>query len=310
MPFSPSPCRALIATALVGLTTLGTACSAEREPQQDSLSVITSFYPIEFITKRIGQDRVQVANLTQPGAEPHDLELTPSQVATLSRSDVAIYLKGFQPAVDEAISTAKPRTALDVGPNASLDLTYTPIEDGEPQPDEAGIDPHFWLDPARLSTVAEKVAETLSAAAPKDQELFAKNLRGLQADLTNLDREFSAGLASCRDKKVVTSHNAFGYLTRKYTLTQVPISGLTPETEPNPRDLARVTKFVKENSISTIYSETLINPATAKTIAAEAGAKVAVLDPLEGLSASNVNQDYLSIMRANLTTLRTGQSCR
>ncbi len=311
MPTATNLTRAIIGATALSLGLTSAACSTTASQQQSTtLQVVTSFYPVEYVAKRIGGDRVDVANLTQPGAEPHDLELTPRQVTTISQSAVTIYLKGFQTAVDEAVRTAQPKALLDVAPSANLDLNYTPIEDGELRPDEAGTDPHFWLDPLRLAKVSETIAETLSAAAPNNREFFSRNLQTLKADLATLDREFATGLKSCNEKNLVTSHNAFGYLARKYQLAQLPISGLAPEAEPNPQDLARVAKFVSDNSVSTIYSETLINPATAKTIAAETGATTAVLDPLEGLSDNANDQDYFSIMRTNLSTLRTGQSCR
>ncbi|MCU1366539.1 MAG: periplasmic solute binding protein, partial [Ilumatobacteraceae bacterium] len=108
---------------------------------------------------------------------------------------------------------------------------------------------------------------------------------------------------------IVTSHNAFGYLSQRYGLTQIGITGLTPEDEPTSKDLAAVTQFVEDHHVSTIYYESLVSPAIAETVAGETGARTEVLDPIEGLSDSSQGSDYLQIMRADLANLRTGQRC-
>jgi zinc transport system substrate-binding protein len=108
---------------------------------------------------------------------------------------------------------------------------------------------------------------------------------------------------------LVTSHNAFGYLSRRYDLKQVGITGLSPDAEPNAGQVAQVTRFVRQHKVRTIYYETLVSPAVADTIAADAGATTAVLDPLEGLNDQSQGKDYLSVMRANLANLRKGQEC-
>jgi zinc transport system substrate-binding protein len=111
------------------------------------------------------------------------------------------------------------------------------------------------------------------------------------------------------NKDLVTSHEAFGYLAERYGMTQVGITGLSPDTEPQPADLARVTDFVREHKVRTIYYETLVSPAIARTVAAETGASTAVLDPIEGLTKDSDGGDYLAVMRSNLQHLREGQPC-
>ena len=150
-----------------------------------------------------------------------------------------------------------------------------------------GIDPHFWLDPLRLADVGDAIAAELSALAPDEAATFTQNAAALRSELEALDAEFSAALADCANTDLVTSHQAFGYLAQRYGLTQVGISGLSPDEEPTPAQLAEVTDFVAANDVTTIYYETLVDPGIAETVAAETGASTAVLDPLEGLNADS-----------------------
>ena len=284
--------------------------SASGGASTGGLAVAASFYPLQWLSAQVGGDAVVVSSLTRPGVEPHDLELTPQDVAAVGEADLVVYLSGFQPAVDEAVEQQAAETAFDVAEAAQLTLTYTPIEEGQEETEEAGtVDPHFWLDPMRLADVGDALARRLGEARPADATIFTTNAQAVRAQLAALDAEFTAGLASCVNRDVVTSHNAFGYLAEAYDLTQIGITGLTPEAEPSPADLSAITDFVRANGVTTIYYETLVSPDIAQTVANETGAKTAVLDPIEGLNEKSRGQDYLAVMRANLASLKTGQSC-
>jgi len=289
------------------------------------VQVVAAFYPLQFVTERVAGDLAAVTNLTPPGAEPHDLELAASDVAALSDADLVVYESGLQAAVDDALESAG-TTAYDASADADLDLTYEgehehegeehAEEDAEGEHEEehaAGeeqqTDPHFWLDPLRVAAVGDAVADHLSDVDPDHAEDYASGAASLRGDLEALDAELTAGLASCASTDLVTSHEAFGYLAERYGLTQVGISGLSPDEEPTAARLAEVADFVTENGVSTIYFETLVSPDIAETVAAETGAATAVLDPLEGLTDESAGSDYLEVMRANLQALRTGQSC-
>jgi len=299
---------ALAATAAL----CAAACAADDGAGETStLTVATAFYPLQYVVQRVGGDAVDVTSLTPPGAEPHDLELAPQDLARLQDADLVVYLSGFQPAVDEAVGQDLGPVVLDTADSADLTLTFTALEEGEAQTDEAGsTDPHFWLDPQRLAAVAGSVQEALAAADPGHAATFERNLATLRADLDELDARLHRGLADCEVTDLVTSHNAFGYLAQRYGLKQVGIAGLSPESEPSPQQLADVAALVERDGVRTIYSETLMSPAIAQTVADETGAQTAVLDPIEGITDSSAGDDYLEIMRANLATLREGQQCR
>ncbi|MCU1394493.1 MAG: ABC-transporter metal-binding lipoprotein [Ilumatobacteraceae bacterium] len=316
MPQMPhrSPARIAPLVLSLGALVVPMACSSNSPSSASSgnghrLQVVASFYPLQFVVQRIGGDRVHVENLTPMGAEPHELELTAKNTASLEDADLVVYLSGFAPAVDEGVADVAKAHAFDVASAARLDLDYSPIEDGQQDTNDNRRDPHFWLDPTRLIDVATAVSTRLAQLDPADTALFDANATTLIAELHTLDGEYTNGLAHCTNTDIVTSHNAFGYLSQHYGLTQVGITGLTPEDEPTPGELARVTKFVEDHHVGTIYYETLVSPTIAETVAHETGAKTQVLDPIEGLSSSSQGTDYFQIMRANLANLRAGQGC-
>jgi zinc transport system substrate-binding protein len=252
------------------------------------IDVVAGFYPLAFAAEQIGGPLVRVRNLTPVGAEPHDLELSPRDVARIHFADLVLYLgHGFQPALEDAAKQAGGRTldlldGLELSPNG---------------------DPHVWLDPVRYARIAERIGKALGRAAAASR--FADRVKAL-------DHEYRAGLADCKRREIVTSHAAFGYLAGRYGLEQVAVTGLAPEAEPGPRDLARVARLARERGATTIFFEPLVSRDIARTVAHAAGAEIALLDPLEGLTRDEAKrgEDYFSIMRRNLATLRVGLGCR
>ncbi|KAB1905329.1 metal ABC transporter substrate-binding protein [Micromonospora sp. AMSO31t] len=297
------------ATALLALGGLA-ACSAGGGSDPDRVDVVAAFYPLQFLAEKIGGDAVTVTSLAKPGAEPHDLELNPRQVGQVADAELIVYLSGFQPAVDEAVEQNGGDRAFDVaGVQPLLDAAAGGHQhEGEAGHEEesGGKDPHLWLDPTRLATVGDRLAERLGRADPDRAADFTARAAALRAELTGLDAEYTRGLATCQRREIVTSHTAFGYLAAHYQLEQVGITGLSPDAEPSPQRLAAVAEEAREHGATTIFFETLVSPKVAETVAREVGAKTAVLDPIEGAPADG---DYLSAMRANLQTLRTALDC-
>jgi zinc transport system substrate-binding protein len=258
--------------------------------------VIAAFYPLAFAADRIGGTRVHVENLTPPGAEPHDLELAPKAVARIETADVVLYLgRGFQPAVSDAAKQAH-GTKVDI-------LAGLPLHANLGGERGLTADPHVWLDPVLFARVVERIGVVLHDTKRTDM---------LRADLRRIDAAYRRGLAHCERKDIVTSHAAFGYLAQRYGLTQVPITGLAPETEPTPQQLANVVHIVRRTHTTTVFFERLVSPRLADTVARETGAHTAVLDPIEGLTPAEQSrgETYLTLMRENLAALRKALACR
>ena len=265
-----------------------------------TVPVVTAFYPLQFISERIGGDAVTVTNLTKPGTEPHDLELSPRQVGDISDAKLVIYLKGFQPEVDKAVEQEAHDRAFDVS-------TVAPLQPLSARADNGALDPHVWLDPSRLATIADRLAARLGEADATHAADYTARARTLRSELDTLDAEYAEALATCRRREIVTSHSAFNYLATRYHLTQVGITGIEPESEPSAQRLADAAAEARRTGATTIFFETLVSPKVADTIAREVGAKTAGLDPLEGLTQPG--GDYLSVMRTNLTALTAALGC-
>ena len=329
MRCSRSPVPALSLLAALTLSACGGTDGAQAtgtDGGAEPLEVVVGFYPYEFVAQRVGGGDVRVRNLTDPGVEPHDLELSPQQVARLAEADLVVYSAGFQPAVDEAVEQQAADEAFDVltavelrkyeesghseEEGAHSEEEGAPAEEGEAAHgeeghDHAGEDPHVWLDPTRLSTIADAVAEQLAERAPERAEEIRARADELKDELAALDDELQQGLSSCARTEMVTSHDAFGYLADRYGLEQVAIS-LSPEEEPSTRRLAEVAEFAEERGVTTIFFEELVSPRVADSLAREVGAQTAVLTPLEGPPDDG---DYLDAMRTNLATLQAALDC-
>ncbi|MBC7632721.1 metal ABC transporter substrate-binding protein [Aeromicrobium sp.] len=296
------------------LAFLAAACGSSAK-DDGKTSVIASFYPFAYVVEQVGGSFVDVTNLTSPGVEPHDLELRPKQVGAVQDGDLVVYEKHFQSAVDDAVDQSGRSAAdtVDVSAIVKLKPLQAGAEDGGH--DDAGggggkqDDPHVWLDPENMAIVTKAVAAKLAKIDPAHATEFAANARRLEAQLADLDSAFASGLEKCRTRTIVTSHAAFQYLAAHYGLTQVPIAGLDPTNEPSPAQLASITQLVRREKITTIFTEELVSPAIARTIARETGASTATLDPIEGLSDDTKGQTYLTLMRYNLDTLMKANSC-
>jgi zinc transport system substrate-binding protein len=277
--------------------------------------VVASFYPLAYIAQRVAGEHAEVVNLTSPGVEPHDLELDIEQTGEVAESDLVVYAKGLQPAVDATVAEHGPDHAVDAA--AVVDLE--PLTEGDHADEEHAAtgdghdhgeeDLHFWMDPLRLADVAGEIKRRLVEVDPDHAEAYESNLRDLERDLDALDRAYARGLEDCAVDTVVVSHEAFGYL-EKYGLHFEAIAGLSPDAEPSAAHLAELGDLIRKEGVTTVFSERLASPAMAQTLARDLGVSTDVLDPIEGLSDATADEDYLSLMRTNLAALEKSQECR
>ncbi|QEV18008.1 metal ABC transporter substrate-binding protein [Streptomyces alboniger] len=311
------PTAALASATVLGLTAL-TACSSTADDKDGKLDVVASFYPMQYLAEQIGGGHVSVTNLTDAGQEPHDLEVSAKQRGDLEESDVALYLKGLQPAVDSAIDQSGIKTKVDAASLTSMEKHGTEVgghadeheEEGHEGHghghDHEGSDPHIWLDPVKYAEVAKGVGKALEKADPDHAATYKKNTAKLVKNLDGLNKRFEDGLKNTKaDSRVfITTHAAFGYLAERYGLTEEAISGLDPEGEPSAKRVKDLQKMAKEDGVTTVFYETLVSDRTAKTLAKDANLKTDVLDPIEGITGKSKGDDYIQVMDSNLKALQ------
>ena len=260
--------------------------------QSSRASVVASFYPIAWAAQQVGGNRVSVTNLTPAGAEPHDLELTPDQIDDVLDAKVVFDLgRGFQPAVEQASEQRD-------GPTVQLLPRGTK-------------DPHVWLDPVRMAAIVRTVQRELTKVDPKGRAVYARNADRVLGELDAVNTRFRDGLAHCERQVIVTAHEAFGYLARRYGLRQEGVAGLSPDAEPDAQRIGQLTDLVKRLGVTTVFTEELLSPRIATTLAREAGVRTETLNPLEGLTDAELHRgdDYVSVMDTNLTKLQVALGC-
>ena len=308
------PARRLARIVLAGLLAVAltpTAAHATRGNHSDSkkkVTVTAAFFPLAAAVAQVGGSLVKVTNLTPAGVEPHDIELNTQQAESVLDADLAVVVgNGFQPAVED-IAADRSGPTLNVLKALPINAGDKKVEEG----DATALDPHVWLDPVLYQSVVDAIASALSKVDPNHAADYTANAAAYNAKLATLNTEYETGLANCSRQLLVTAHEAFGWLTQRYGLIPEGIAGISPDAEPNPQRLADLTDLVEKKGVTTIYTEDLVSPKVARTLAREAGGlKTATLNPLEGLTAKQIKAGatYISEMQDNLQAIQKGLGC-
>jgi len=289
--------------AIGALVFLG-GCSSQPTAQMSrdikadgKLKVVATFYPLAEFARQVGGAKVEVVTIIPAGSEPHDFEPTPRDIAGINSASVFIYNGSPLDPWAEKVAADLPPSTLSIGMAKALGIDSS--------------DPHFWLDPVLAAKEVEAIRDAFSAADPARSGDYAANANLYLSKLKTLDADFAAGLSSCAQHEIFTSHEAFAYLARRYGLSQVPITGISPDAEPSARALADLATLARAKGIKYIFFETLASPKLAQTLASEIGAQTLVLNPLEGLTAEETKSgmDYISVMRQNLANLKIALQC-
>ena len=274
--------------------------------QPRRILVTTSFYPLFFFAQGIGGDRAEVINITPAGAEPHDYEPTANDIALIESSSLLILNGGGLEAWGRNIkkNIDPQHTTVIVAAEGLISLLVN--DEGK-----SASDPHVWLSPPLAEQMVGRITQGFIQVDGTAREYYRLNANVLKAKLQELDTAFKKGLAVCRTRTIITSHAAFGYLASAYGLKQISIAGLSPDAEPSPRQLMKIAKFATDNQVRFIFFESLASPKLSQTIAREIGAETLVLNPLEGLSNTDLamGKNFLTEMQNNLTNLKRALQC-
>lgn len=299
--------------ALLFILWLGVPSARQEALQGDRIFVVTTVYPVSDFVKNIGGDLVYVSNAVPAGAEPHDYEPTPREVAQVLEADVFIYVGGgFDAWAEDLADEVVAEGGYTLGIEDRVQLAVTE-EDGEEEEHAGeGVDPHVWLDPVEAQRMVEAIRDALIAVDPSHETQYRTYADIYIERLDELDVAYANSLDDCQLNDIIVSHDAFGYLARRYDFNVHPISGLSPEAEPSARDLVVLADEARELGVTTIFFETLVSPRLSETLAQEIGATTAILNPLEGLSEQELQagDDYLSVMQKNREALSSAMLCQ
>jgi zinc transport system substrate-binding protein len=311
----------LFAVSLILLTACNNTSSTEENSEDKKLTIMTSIYPLYDFTSKIVGDRAEVINLVPAGAEPHDFEPTAKDMTNLSKADIFIYNGGgYETWIEDVLNSIDQQDMSILNISENLDLLTVEETGGEDNHDSHGeeanheeeeelageYDPHVWLDPLRAKQIAEMIKNELIQVDKEGKNVYEKNFNELASEFDALHSEYETALNNQSQKEVIVSHAAFGYLTNRYGLEQIAISGLTPSDEPSPKELQEIIHFAREHQVKYILFETLVSPKVAETVQDKIGAEALTLNPLEGLTKQEIEdgKDYFSVMRENLESLK------
>ena len=294
---------ALLALGLAGCGAQGAGGSQGETGSASSgadgkVKVVTSFYVMEDFAEKVGGDNVEVVNLVPAGTEPHDWEPSATDMQKIQDSDLLVYNgAGMEHWVDDTLSSLGDKAPASVAASDGIELR------GGDEPGET--DPHVWLDPKLAKVELANIKDALVKADPDHKDDYEANYEKYAAEFDQLDQEFAEKLSAAPNKTIVVSHEAFGYLADAYGLTQVAITGMDAEGEPDAQTMAQIIDQVKASGVKYIFSEDLVSPKVAQQIADATGAECVVLNPLEGLTDEQIaaGDDYVSVMESNLDEL-------
>lgn len=301
--------KKLIAAAVLCVLLLGAAgCAGKAAPAASNgkLKIYASFYAMYDFTKKAGGDRVDVVNLVPAGTEPHDWEPSTTDITGLERANLLVYNgAGMESWVDRVLASLSNKKLLAVKASAKVKL----LNDGSGA-DETKADPHMWLAPEDAKLEMAAIRDGLEKADPAGKSYYEERYAQNAARFDALDQKYRKALSGLPNKNVVVSHQMLGYVCRAYGLNQIPIEGLSADTEPDPKRMTEIIRTAKQYHVKYILFEDLVDPKVAQTIASQVGAQTLRFNPLEGLTQAEQakGSEYFSVMEQNLQILQKALS--
>jgi zinc transport system substrate-binding protein len=289
-------------------------------PEIKKINVVTSLFPIYEFVRNVAGDKTETVLLLPPGVEPHSFEPRPGDILTINRADLLFYTNDYmEPWISTIMKGIKNQNliVINTGKNIPLigesDLYRNSDNTGKEGHGDTGKDPHIWLNFANAITMVEKIRDGLAAKDPVHADYYTKNASDYTERLRLLDRRYKDAISGCRTRIIVNGgHFTFGYLAERYNLRYISAYGLSPNSEPSPGSLVKVSDTLKNNGLKHIFFEELITPRIAETIARETGAELLMLHGAHNISKDEFSRGvtFLSLMENNLEHIITGLQCR
>ncbi len=288
----------LIVIALV-LAFVLSACQTTGKKEQSSTTdsgkvIYTSFYPLEYMTKRIAGDKFTVKNIMPVSSSVHGWEPSAKQIADLTKAEALIINgAGLESWLEKFKDSQENLNIIDTSKNIDL------ISGKEEAHDH---DPHFWISPKEASIQADNVYNALISLDKENENYFKENYESLKNDLNALDQEYTEKLSHSKIKKMIVPHKAFSYIERDYGIQQIPLSGVHGEGGLDMAKMKNIIEEAKTQGITDVLYEEGSSSETAEAIVKETGGKSIPIYSLEGISQEQVDakEDYISLLRKNL----------
>lgn len=297
------------------LCLLFTGCHSSNHASMDNATnqkvIYTTFFPVYDLTSRIVGDKMEVKTIIQGNQEPHDFELQTKDMAQITKADLIVYnganMESFIPDLQQAANDDS--KFLDLSQDLTL-LETAGDDDHEHEEhddhDHDRVNPHTWLSVKNAMKQLTAIYEKVSQMDPENQEYYKERYDEAYAQFQALDESFTKAieeLPSDTEKYFVVSHAAFNYLADDYGLTQVAVTGISPEEEPSAKQLATIADFVSKHNITTIFFEGKATPKVAETLAKNTNTKTDTLYTMESLTEEEMELGYIELMKRNLEAL-------
>ena len=293
----------LVVLLTISMFAFGTEINNDKN---EKLTLAATFWPVYDLARAVVGDKGSVYSLVPSGVEPHDYEPSSGDIQKLNNADIFVTLGiEFEEFEEDLVNSVNPNVKV-VPAGSGISLIKL-SDEHEDEHHHSGEDPHIWLSPRNAQLMAQNIMNGLVSSDSSNVEYYEQTGKKLIEDLKMLDEEFEIGLSFCEKDVILVNHNAFSYLARDYGFTTIEISGLEPEAEPTPQQLAELIEEAEEHNLKYVFYEELVDSRIAETIANEVGAQTLELNPLEGTSDSSAT--YLSLMRKNLANLKIALEC-
>ena len=282
--------------------------------ETSKIKIAASFFPLYEFTKNVGGDKAEVYSFLPIGNEPHSWEPSIQQIEELKGTKLFIYNgAGMEAYISKFMSSGEFSNMTFVKATEGITLLKADsAEDDKEILAQGGMDPHVWNDPILAEQEVTNIKNAMEKADPKNTQYYENNANTYIAKLAALDNSIKSGLSDCKKDTFVSFHNAFNYFSNRYGVHDVWITGIAPEADVPPQDIQKVIQIAKDKDVKIIFSEDLVDPRLANTLADEVGAKVLVLSPLEGINQTELQEGktYLDKWNQNLQNLKIALECQ
>ncbi len=261
--------------------------------------VVTSFSILADITRQIGGDQVQVINIVGPDSDAHVYETTPDDARHVLEARLVVENGlNFEPWLDRLIKSTGSQAQVVQASQGIIPRTLE--EEGQTIPD-----PHAWNSLANAKIYAANIAKALEAVDSGNAQAYHSHLAAYQqqidALLVDVKKSFAALPAGSR--RIVTSHDAFGYLGQAYGIEFVAPQGLSTEHDPSAKDVANLITMIKRERVKAVFIENIKDSRLLQQIANDSGARVGGTLYSDALAAEGPASTYLGMYRQNVQTL-------